>query len=124
VVEFKFMMEKGMSEFELKYSPSSIIYAKLLLKGGKKAVLGWVSSVVVGILELQDLGLFHSDIDFRNTIRVPGHGEGETKSYGEEWVFKIIDFDYAFKVAKCQGGPRERALLDATKAVIVFWLHP
>jgi hypothetical protein len=78
-------------------------------------VLSWISSVVVAILELQQLGIFHPDLTFRNTIK--------TKANGEEQIFKVIDFDYAFKVAACEYEPRKGALLAATRAIIMFWLE-
>jgi hypothetical protein len=76
-------------------------------------VLSWISSVVKGILELQQMGLFHLDLILRNTIKVKTN---------EDCTFKIIDFDYAFKVMKCQDGPRGEALFKATRDIILFWL--
>jgi hypothetical protein len=77
-------------------------------------VFSWICCVVVGILELQQLGIFHPDLAFRNTIKVDTIRDG--------WVFKIIDFDYAFKVAECKYEPRKGALLATTRAIITFWL--
>ena len=45
-----------------------------------------------GVLELQKHGIFHADLEFRNTIQV------KDESGRREYVYKIIDFDYAFKV--------------------------
>jgi hypothetical protein len=80
-------------------------------------MLSWIFHMVKGILELQQLGLFHPNLILRNTVKI------ETGS--ENSVFKIIDFDYAFKVMKREDEPRGGILFKATRAIIVFWLeHP
>jgi hypothetical protein len=112
---FGFKMEKGLPEFILGRYASSSGYVRLLWRGGKREVFSWISSVVVGILELQRLGLFHSDLTFRNTIK--------TQANGEEQVFKVIDFDYAFKVATSEYEPQKEALLATTRAIILFWFE-
>ena len=73
----------------------------------------WTSCLVNGILELQRLGIFHADLEFRNTIQLE---EGGRK------VYKIIDFDWAFKV---RGGKEEKhqSLFEHTKKIIRFWLN-
>lgn len=55
-------------------------------------MLKWIICLVDGILELQEFGLFHADLAFRNTISVP------SSNNPSDSVYKLIDFDYAFKV--------------------------
>ena len=59
------------------------------------------------------LGIFHADLEFRNTIRVKGTEGG--------WTYKIIDFDYSFGVKKGADRPSKN-LFDKTREIIIFWL--
>jgi tRNA A-37 threonylcarbamoyl transferase component Bud32 len=68
------------------------LYAKTLhwiLLLGRKYVMKWITNIAIGIAELEELGIYHADLAFRNTIRV---------THGEWSAFKIIDFNRAFKV--------------------------
>jgi predicted Ser/Thr protein kinase len=78
---------------------------------GKNSIFQWIVDIAAGILELEQLGIYHSDLAFRNTIRVT-----ENKST----VFKIIDYDKAFKVSKTK--QRDRAF-ETTSDVFAFWLR-
>ena len=66
------------------------------------------------MLDLQELGIFHADLEFRNTIKLERGNGG--------FIYKIIDFDWAFKVG---GSPKEKhlSLLSHTKAILKFWLN-
>jgi hypothetical protein len=56
---------------------------------GIEYVYKWIIEIAIGIAELEELGIYQAALAFRNTIRVSHRG----------WsVFKIIDFDEAFKV--------------------------
>jgi tRNA A-37 threonylcarbamoyl transferase component Bud32 len=58
---------------------------------GIEYVFKWIIDIAIGIAELEELGIYHADLAFRNTIRVSRDG----------WsAFKIIDFDKAFKVVE------------------------
>ena len=74
----------------------------------------WISCLVNGILELQRLGIFHADLEFRNTIQLE---EGGRK------VYKIIDFDWAFKVKRGEEEEEHLSLFEHTKKIIRFWLN-
>ena len=76
-------------------------------------ILQWLVCLIQGILELQNSGIFHADLQFRNTIQVKDEHNSE--------VFKIIDFDYAFKVNN-KGDPKENSL-QKTKDLVKFWLN-
>lgn len=84
-------VEEGLASFIPDHSqnPSDIFY--LLLQQGPAQVLNWIRCFVKGILELQHAGIFHADLCLRNTIQ--REEKGRT-------VYKIIDFDYAFKVSR------------------------
>ena len=80
---------------------------------GKNQLLRWISCLIKGIIELQRLGIFHADLEFRNTIQL---------EEGEETIYKIIDFDWAFKV---RGGKdlNHLSLFKYTQKIIRFWLN-
>ena len=50
----------------------------------------WINCFVKGILELQDLGIFHEDLRRRNIFKFCDQNG--------KIVFKIIDFNWAIKV--------------------------
>ena len=81
---------------------------------GKRSLFKWLSCLVKGVLELQEIGIFHADLEFRNTIKLE-RGNGEL-------TYKIIDFDWAFKIGE---NPEEKypSLLNHTKAILRFWLN-
>ena len=62
---------------------------------------------------MQRLGIFHADLQFRNTIQL---------ERGGGTIYKIIDFDWAFKV---RGGEdlNHLSLFEHTKKIIMFWLN-
>jgi hypothetical protein len=105
IKQFDFWTEKG-----------EPVAASELRKGGAQEVFRWICHMAEGILELQQLGLFHPDLTFLNVI--------ETGKEKKDWAYKIIDFDYAFKVDQSSGSDRkeEPKLLAATKAIVMFWL--
>jgi hypothetical protein len=93
------VLEIGSDDFLLPVNSRPSDYAAKLRKQGSAAVLDWISCFVKGIIELQQLGLFHPDLTFRNTIKAKTIRSGD--------VFKIIDFDYAFKVKATEVDPRK-----------------
>ena len=68
----------------------------------------WLTCFIKGVIELQEYGIFHADLLFRNTIKVQS-------------IYKIIDFDISFKVIKNKDNTNDLAL-EKTKEVIRFWL--
>ena len=81
-------LEKGEEAFVLKSNDASD-YIQILRKDGKEEMALWLICLLGGIMELQRVGIFHADLQFRNTIRVTAIGGR---------VYKIIDMDWAFKV--------------------------
>ena len=71
----------------------------------------WIIHIALGINELEDLGIYHADLFFRNTIKV-------TK--GNKFSFKIIDFDKAFKINKTQ---KKDKTFECTQNLFDFWLR-
>ena len=51
--------------------------------------------IIRGIIELQKIGIYHADLCVRNTIKVSSTNRNHNKN---EFQYKIIDFDFAFKV--------------------------
>jgi tRNA A-37 threonylcarbamoyl transferase component Bud32 len=77
---------------------------------GEDYVMKWIANIAIGIAELEELGIYHADLALRNTIRV---------TLGERSVFKIIDFDYAFKVMRTE--EKDKAF-DCANRLLDFWL--
>ena len=110
---FTLILEEGLEDFVLGDSCDG--YINYFRKAGKRQMFVWISCLIKGILQLQELGIFHADLEFRNTIQLKcGDGKGQ-------FIYKIIDFDYAFKVRE---GKQERhlSLLSHTKKLLQFWL--
>ena len=61
---------------------------------GRTYIYSWIISIAKGIAELEAMGLFHCDIELRNTVKFAG-------------IFKLIDFDYIFKVKLIGTGKAE-----------------
>ena len=76
-------------------------------------MLKWISCLMNGIIELQRLGIVHADLEFRNTIQL---------EEGGRTIYKIIDFDWAFKVRKLKEEEKHLSLFEHTKKIIRFWL--
>ena len=61
-------------------------YIELFRKTGKGELFRWIECIIRGILEIQELGIFHTGLEFRNTIKIRDReGEGEYK-------YKIFNF--------------------------------
>ena len=65
---------------------------------------------------MQKLGIFHADIELRNTIQL------EEGSELRKFRYKIIDFDYAFKVRESEG-EKHPSLFRHTREIIMFWIN-
>jgi hypothetical protein len=66
----------------------------------------------LSIAELEQLGIYHADFAFRNTIRV-------VREYNPQGTFKIIDFDKAFKVFET--APNDK-VFTFTEKILDYWL--
>ena len=111
---FTLILEEGMEDYAIidKRVYSYIEYFKY---AGKRELFTWLSCLIGGILELQKLGIFHGDLEFRNTIKLE-------KGY-EYFTYKIIDFDnFTFKV-KGNQEEKHQSLFNHTKTIIEFWLN-
>jgi hypothetical protein len=78
---------------------------------GKDYVFKWIIEIAIGIAELEEIGIYHADLQLRNTIRV---------TRGVWNTFKIIDFDKAFKVVQTHD---KDIAFESTKDLIDFWLR-
>jgi hypothetical protein len=78
---------------------------------GPAHVFGWIRDVALGVEELEELGIYHADLWFRNTKKMINMGE---------FFFKIIDFDKAFKVFPTEA--KDKAF-ESTKNLIDHWLR-
>jgi hypothetical protein len=79
---------------------------------GPAHVFGWIRDIALGVEELENLGIYHADLWFRNTIRIIVEEN--------ECSFKIIDFDKAFKVFPTEG--KDKAF-ESTKNLLDHWLR-
>ena len=59
------------------------------------------------------MGIFHADLQFRNTIKV---------NRKDKIVYKMIDFDIAFKVYLTENIKKEDYCFQHTKKMIAFLL--
>ena len=111
---FTLILEEGMEDYANLNKSSEKQYIKYFISKGKKELFTWLSCLIKGVLELQGMGIFHADLELRNTIKL------EKRS--GEITYKIIDFDRTFKI---RGIPSERhtSLLEHTKAIIKFWIN-
>jgi hypothetical protein len=78
---------------------------------GPANVFGWIRDIALAIEELESLGIYHADLAFRNTIKVTQRNQN---------VFKLIDFDKAFKVYPTES--KDKAF-ESTKNLLNFWLR-
>ena len=62
------------------------------------------------------LGIFHADLEFRNTIQL------EEGNELRKFTYKIIDFDYAFKVVEREG-EKHPSLFRHTREILTFWIN-
>ena len=84
---FKLRTKRG-EKFSISFMDTNdpdIVMLYKIWELGRKYVYSWIISTARGIIELEELGLFHCDIELRNTVK-----------FGD--IFKLIDFDYVFKV--------------------------
>ena len=58
-----------MGDFAL-FDKSIYDYIKYFRNSGKRELFIYLSCLIGGILELQKLGIFHGDLEFRNTIKL------------------------------------------------------
>lgn len=79
---------------------------------GKEHIFKWIADTAEGIAELEQMGIYHADLTLRNTIRISRRGGWST--------FKIIDFDWAFKVIQTEENDKA---FECTKELIQFWLY-
>jgi hypothetical protein len=78
---------------------------------GPANVFGWIRDIAKAIEELESLGIYHADLRFRNTIKV---------TQRDQDIFKVIDFDKAFKVFSTEAGDK---VFEFTKKMLKFWLR-
>jgi hypothetical protein len=79
---------------------------------GPAHIFGWMKDIALGVEELENLGIYHADLWFRNTIRIV---VDENK-----FSFKVIDFDKAYKVFPTEA--KDKAF-ESTKNLIDHWLR-
>jgi RIO-like serine/threonine protein kinase len=79
---------------------------------GPAHVFGWIRNIALGVEELESLGIYHADLNFRNTIRIVVDAN--------ECSFKIIDFDKAFKVFQTEAKGKA---FESTKNLLDHWLR-
>jgi hypothetical protein len=78
---------------------------------GPANVFGWIRDIALAVEELESLGIYHADLAFRNTIKVAQRSLD---------VFKVIDFDKAFKVFPTEAEDR---VFEFTRQLLDFWLR-
>lgn len=83
LVEFIILVKDGDLSFNGSKEEEKL---KQLLKKGPNELIIYLQCLAHGIVELQNVGLFHEDLKLSNTILV------------FEKKYQIIDFDYAFRV--------------------------
>lgn len=83
ITECEYEMERGEDQFS-EYGRKSIgnISIEHLFMQGKDQVIGFLLSLLQGIVELEEIGIFHADITPQNFIQFKN-------------IFEIIDFDHA-----------------------------
>jgi hypothetical protein len=79
---------------------------------GPSHVFGWIRDIALGVEELESLGIYHADLWFRNTIRIVVDEN--------ECLFKVIDFDKAFKVFPTEAKDKT---FESTKNLLDHWLR-
>lgn len=113
---YRIVVEKGEKEYSLKYEGNSgLAEIDILLKLGRNSVFAWMVSLAHIIMALERLGVYNSDLTFRNTLKL-----------GE--AFLCIDFDKAYQFRAV--GPEEsrneseaKPALIATGKMIAIWLQ-
>lgn len=133
--KFVLCLEKGEPEFILpQLQQSNHNYVTLLLKAkapkeGSAELLLWLECFVNAIIQLEIAGIYHEDLNFRNTIKivVKNSNDRDEKEKLKQYLYKLIDFNYAFKVcytvaeeeSKC---PYLDELKSNTEKIIELWL--
>jgi hypothetical protein len=79
---------------------------------GPAHVFGWIIDIALGVEELENLGIYHADLGIRNTIKIAVDAN--------ECLFKVIDFDKAFKVFPTEA--KDKAF-ESTKNLLDHWLR-
>ena len=112
---FQFDIERGLVSFSNPNEHSDQYYIQLLWEWGLPEVVNWIHCFAEGILELQQLGIFHQDLCVRNTIQI-----SDKMDKGHRYTYKIIDFDLAFKIAAKEGEKYQDNL--QVESIVREWL--
>lgn len=89
VISFELKVLKGITSFKTT-DPSNNLLGRL------KDFQKMITCLINGIIELQRAGIFHEDLQEWNIFRF-------YNSLKDDYSYKIIDFDWAFKVNTAEG---------------------